>query len=213
MFDDLKQRMATRRIRPGDGRPLQRFHWWQLFTGRKLFSLRVGPIDYAVDVRVNGRQAGDDGMVLLYVDGRQQARSRMPTALPVDGGTIQVAMSSVGLKRAHYVTATGEEHPLVPDPRSAIGRRLRFDREHRSLSRWIGAVSVLMLVVGAGINLVQLLEPILGVPPIVERFGRFESPIDLPVWLNVTLGFAAAMGAVERSLRLRYHWLLDGFGT
>ncbi len=206
-------RTAAKRIRPGDGRPLQRFRWWQLFTGRKLFSLQVGPTAYAVDVRVNGKQAGDDGMVHLYVNGRHEARSRMPAALPVDGGTIQVAMSTIGLKRAHYVTTGGEEYGLTPDPRSAIGRRLRFGREHRSLSRWIAAVSVLVLVVGAGLNLVQLLEPVLGVPPIVERFGRFESPIDLPVWLNVTLGVAASLGAVERSLRLRYHWLLDGFGT
>ncbi|WP_306216097.1 hypothetical protein [Actinoplanes sp. RD1] len=213
MLGDLGQRRAARRIRPGDGRPLERFRWWQLFTGRKLFTLRVGPIEYAVDVRVNGKQAGDDGMVHLYADGRHRARSRMPAVIPVDGGTIQVAKSAVGLKRAHYVTTTGEEHSLVPDPGSAIGRRLRFDREHRSLSRWAGALSVLALVAGAGINLVQLLEPILGVPPIVERFGRFESPIDLPAWLNVGLGFAAALGAVERSLRLHYHWLLDGLGT
>ncbi|WP_305788397.1 hypothetical protein [Symbioplanes lichenis] len=213
MFDDLKQRVAVRRIRPGDGRPLERFRWWQLFTGRKLFRLRVGPIEYAVDVRASGKHAGDDPMVHLYVDGRHHTRSRMPAAIPVAGGVILVARSTVGLKRAHYVTSTGEEHRLVPDPRSAIGRRLRLDREHPALSRWIGAVSVLMLVVGAAINLVQLLEPVLRVPPIVERFGSYASPIDLPTWLNLTLGVAAALGAVERSLRLRYHWLLDGLGT
>ncbi|WP_229068543.1 hypothetical protein [Actinoplanes sp. DH11] len=179
----------------------------------KLFWLRVGRTVYAVDVRVSGKQAGDDGMVHLYADGRHRARSRMPAAIPVDGGTIQVAMSTVGLKRAHYVTTGGEEHRLTPDPRSAIGRRLRFDREHRALSRWIAAFSVVALVVGAGLNLVQLLEPILRVPPIVERFGLFESPVDLPVWANVTLGAVAAAGAVERSLRLRHHWLLDGLGT
>ncbi|MFF5075496.1 hypothetical protein ACFY36_00460 [Actinoplanes sp. NPDC000266] len=207
--------MFRNRVRAGDGRPLERFRWWQLVTGRKLFSLHVGRTVYAVDVRVTGKQAGDngDGMVHLYVDGRHQARSRMPAAIPVDGGTIEVAMSTVGLKRAHYVTAEGGEYRLTPDPRSAIGRRLRFDREHRALSRWIAAFSVVALVVGAGLNLVQLLEPILQVPPVVERFGRFESPIDLPVWLNVALGAAATLGAVERSWRLRYNALLDGLGT
>ncbi|MEV4351097.1 hypothetical protein AB0J83_42110 [Actinoplanes sp. NPDC049596] len=205
--------MFRSRVRPGDGRPLQRFRWWQLFTGRKLFWLRLGGTVYAVDVRVNGKEAGDFGMVHLYVDGRHQARSRMPAAIPVDGGTIQVAMSGIGLKRAHFVTTGGEEYQLTPDPQSAIGRRLRFDREHRSLSRWIAAGSVAALIVGGGLNLLQMLEPILGVPPIVERFGRFESPIDLPLGLNVALGAAAVLGAVERSLRLRYHWLLDGLGT
>ncbi|MEU4690560.1 hypothetical protein [Actinoplanes sp. NPDC023714] len=205
--------MAAKRVRAGDGRPLERFRWWQLLTGRKLFWLQVNGTVYAVDVRVNGGQAGDDGMVHLYVDGRHEARSRMPAAIPVDGGVVEVAMSSVGLKRARYVTAGGDVYGLMPDPGSAIGRRLRFDRDHRTLSRWIAAFSVVALVAGAGLNLVQLLEPILGVPPIVERFGRFESPIDLPVWVNVALGAAAAAGAVERSLRLRYHWLLDGLGT
>ncbi|MFC7529289.1 hypothetical protein [Actinoplanes sp. GCM10030250] len=213
MFDELRQHMAAKRVRAGDGHPLERFRWWQLFTGRKLFSLQVARTVYAVDVRVSGKEAGDDGMVHLYANGRHHARSRMPAAIPVDGGTIQVAMSTVGLKRAHYVTTAGEEYQLLPDPRSAIGRRLRFDREHRVLSRWIAAFSVVVLVVGIGLNLVQLLEPTLGAPPIVERFGRFESPIDLPVWVNVALGAAAAVGAVERSWRLRYHWLLDGLGT
>ncbi|EXG82215.1 hypothetical protein [Cryptosporangium arvum] len=212
MFDDLRQRMAAKRVRPGDGRPLERFRWWQLFTGRKLFSLQVGETAYAVDVRLTGKQAGDDGMAHLFVNGRHQARSRMPAAFPVAGGTIQVAQSTVGLKRAHYVTTQGGEYLLTPDPRSVIGRRLRFAREHRVLSRWIAAFSVVALVCGLGINLVQLLEPILGVPPIVERFGRFESPIDLPVWVNVALGAAATLGAVERSWRLRHNWL-DSLGT
>jgi hypothetical protein len=45
---------------------------------------------------------------------------------------------------------------------------------------------------------------------VVDRFGGFEAPLQLPLWLTVAFGVAAVAGSVERGLRLRYHWLLDG---
>ena len=168
---------------------------------------------YAVDVRQWGKQGGDEGKAHLYVDGRHHAESTLPAAFPVEGGTIEVALSTYGPKRMHYVAADGAEQQLVPDPRSAVGRRLRLDREFPALSRLIGVVSVLLLVVGVGLNLLQLLEPISAIPPVVERFGRFESPIHLPLWLNVALGVGAGLASMERALRLRYHPLLDGAGA
>jgi hypothetical protein len=219
MFEDQKRRLAERRVRPGDGRALKLYRWWQIFTGRKLFYLQVdrqdgSQLQYAVDVHLNGKQAGDfGGKAHLYLNGRHHAESRLPAAIPVEGGTVEVALSSVGLKRAHYVTEDGVAHQLTPDPKTPIARRLRFERRHPSTSRLIGAVSVVALVVGVVLTLLQIAEPILQVPPIVEEYGRFESPISLPVWANVALGVGAAMGASERALRLRYHWLLDGVGT
>jgi uncharacterized protein len=58
-----------------------------------------------------------------------------------------------------------------------------------------------MLVIGLGLNLLQLAEPISQIPPIAERFGTFESPIRLPLWLwlNVALGAAAALASTERA--------------
>jgi hypothetical protein len=51
-------------------------------------------------------------------------------------------------------------------------------------------------------------------PLIAATLGTFESPLRLPPWLNLTLGLGAAVGAVERAMRMRYHWLLDsGAGT
>ncbi|MFP5072481.1 hypothetical protein ACLFMI_22795 [Pseudonocardia nantongensis] len=35
----------------------------------------------------------------------------------------------------------------------------------------------------------------------------FESPVQLPLWLNIALGVGAAVGSTERALRLRYSWL------
>ncbi len=81
------------------------------------------------------------------------------------------------------------------------------------MSRTIGVVSVIALVVGLGLNLLQLVEPISRIPPIAENIGVFESPINLPIWLSITLGVAAGLAAAERALRLRYHWLLDAGGT
>lgn len=221
MLEDLKRKRAARRLKNGDGRLLLPFRWWQLFTGRKLFYLELPdperePAIYAVDVHLSGKQSGKDGSqpkAHLYVDGRHHAESTLPARLPVDGGTVEVAMGTYTLRRMHYVSAAGREHRLTPDPGSAIGRRLRFDRNHPMTSRAIGAISVVMLVIGVILVLLQIVGPISEVPPLMERFGRFESPVQLPLWLNLTLGFGAAIATMERGLRLRYHWLLDGVGT
>ena len=66
------------------------------------------------------------------------------------------------------------------------------------------------LLIGVGLNLLQAAQPISEIPAIAESLGTFESPLRLPVWLNVTLGVGAALGATERAMRMRYHWLLDG---
>lgn len=203
-----------RRVKPGDGRALERFRWWQLFTGRHLFYLEIDRVDrgrshYALDVR-NGE---DDRVAYLYRDRLQIAKSGLPAKISLEeGGVIEVAQGAAGLKRVHYVTATGESL-LVPDPKSPVGRRMSFARTHPVASGWVGVVSAILLLVGAGLNILQGIEPVLQIPPIVDAFGRFESPIHLPLWLNVTLGIVAALAATERALRIRYNWLLDGLGV
>lgn len=218
MLKDWRRRRAVKRVKDGDGRPLQPFRWWQLLSGRKLLYLRLAgdagrEAAYAVDVRLWGRQAGDEGKAHLYRNGVHHAESTLPAAFPVERGTVEVAVSSFGLKRAHYVAGDGSECQLVPDPRSAMGRRLRLDRDHPRLSSWIAVVSVAMLIVGIGLNLVELLEPLSAIPPVAARVGVFESPVQLPLWLNVTLAIGAAIAGTERALRLRYHWLLDAAGN
>lgn len=218
MFTDWKQRRAAKRIKSGDGRPLQPFRWWQLLSQRALLTLHLVGQDgrdvvYAIDVRHWGKQGGDEGKAHLFVNGRHQAESTLPAVFPVEGGTIEVALSTYGLRRAHYVTADGAEQQLTPDPRSAAGRRLRLDRRHPVTSRIVGAVSVVLLVAGVGLNLLQLMEPISAIPPLAQRFGQFESPIHLPLWLNLALGIGAGLAATERGLRMRYTPLLDGAGA
>lgn len=197
---------------------LEPFRWWHLIAGRSLFYLVLdraggGRSVYALDVRMSGKQAGDFGRAYVYLDSRQQWKADLPASFPVEGGEIQVAYGAAGLKRAHYVTGSGDSRPLAPHPRSAAGRRLRLTRTHPRVSGIIGAISIVLLLVGVGVNGLQLIEPILQIPPVVERIGRIESPIHLPIWLNVTLAITAGFAAWERALRLRYNWLLDGIGV
>ncbi|RZT86914.1 hypothetical protein EV383_3813 [Pseudonocardia sediminis] len=218
MLTEWKRRRAVQRVKPGDGRELKRFRWWQMFAGRALLHLDLPGRDgrgvrYSVDVRYMG--SGENGEVVaqLYRDGRHHASSRTPAVLPVEGGAIEVATSAFGVRRCHYVADDGGERRLVPDPASGEGRRARLERERPALSRAIGAVSVVMLVVGVGLNLVQILAALSRIPPIAENIGVLVSPIHLPIWLNIALGLAAALASTERALRMRHHWLLDAVGN
>ncbi|MFP5071102.1 hypothetical protein ACLFMI_15745 [Pseudonocardia nantongensis] len=218
MLTEWKRRRAFQRVKPGDGRPLKRFRWWQMFLGRALLHLQLTGDDgsqavYSVDVRHQGDR--EDGVVRaqLYRDGRHHAVSKVPAVFPVEGGAIEVATTGVGVKRCHYAAADGTERQLIPDPKSAEGRRARLEREHPSVSRSIGVVSIVMLIVGVSLNLLQILEPVSRIPPIAGNLGVFVSPIHLPLWLNVALGLGAALASTERALRLRYHWLLDAGGN
>lgn len=214
MFRDWRRRRAVKRIEPGDGSALPRFRWWQVL-GRSLFHLDLTdpaghPVRYAVDVRQWKTDEGGHVKVNLHRGGRQHAVSRSPALFPVEDGTIEVAVSNFGLKRCHYVTHDGAERQLVPDPRSAEGRRARLERRRPGLSRAMGLVSSVTLLVAVVLLLQQIAVPILQVPPIVERIGAVEPLIRLPLWLTISLGIAAVIASVERALRLRYHWLLDG---
>ena len=207
---------SSRRIDAGDGRSLEPFRRWHVLTGRSVFFLRLPVLDdtttYAVDVRLTGKQAGDEGAAHLYRDGRHLAVSALPAAFQVEGGVIEARLGAYGIRRMHYVSGTSEKQ-LRPHPRSAVGLRLGFDHRHPGVSRWISVVSVALLLVGVGVNAPQLLETLSQIPSIADRLGSFDSPISLPLWLNIVLGVGAVLASAERGLRLRYHWLLDGLGN
>lgn len=215
-WNDLR---LTRRVKPGDGRSLKPFRWWQILRRSVLsIALPIGASSeraavYTVEVKHGGDLQTGEIMASLYRDGRREAVSKVPARFPVPGGHIEVRTSEAGMRRAHFVADDGAEHRLAPDPRSGEGRRMRFASEHPTASAAIGAVSVALLLVGVGLNLLQIIEPISQIPPIADTVGSFESPLRLPIWLNVALGLGAAAGAAERAMRMRYHWLLDGGGA
>ncbi|MFD0304499.1 hypothetical protein [Streptomyces sp. NPDC127119] len=216
MFEEMRSRRAARRITPGDGRPLKRFRWWQL-PYRSLFYLRLpdgdgggGKVVYAVDVKRGQDQTSAKAKADLYLDGRHHARSRLPAAFPVPGGTVEVRLSNFGLRRCHYVTGEGTERLLVPDRDSAEGRRAHLDRAHPALSRWIGVFSLTVLVIALVMLGTQLAQQVTEVPPVAERVGAFTAPVRLPAWGNVALTLVTLAASTERALRLRYSRLLDG---
>lgn len=213
MASESRRRRAAKRAKPGDGHALQRYRWWQPFS-RSLLHLRLVAADgrpetWSVDVRLGG---DDNGVVRaqLYRDGVNQATSKLPAAFPVPGGVIEVAASGYGLKRAHFIADDGTERQLSPDAASAEGRRARLHRRAPGLSRAIGAVSIIVLVVALVLGIPQLAEQITSIPPVADAVGTFKSPIHLPPWANISLIVAALVASTERALRLRYNWLLDG---
>jgi hypothetical protein len=187
-------------------------------TRRSVLSIALDVGDRQVMHTIEVKHGGDaeSGVVraALYLDGRLHAQSRVPARFPVTRGHIEVRTSQLGLRRCHFVAYDGTERRLTPDPRSAEGRRMRIAREHPVASALIGAISVLMLLTGVGLNMLEVTQPVSEIPVIASACGSFESPLNLPVWLNVALGFGAAVGAMERATRMRYHRLLDsGAGT
>ncbi|WP_229406578.1 hypothetical protein [Micromonospora sp. NBRC 110038] len=147
MIEEWRRQRVVKRITGGDGRALKCLRWWQL-PFRALFHLPLPhgggrQTVYAVDIPRRTDPEGGKARAHLYLDGRHHAESVLPAAFPVQGGTIEVAISAFGLKRCHYVTTAGAEHQLIPDPKSAEGRRARIEREHPTLSRSISYLSVL----------------------------------------------------------------------
>ncbi|MCO1581599.1 hypothetical protein M8C13_38205 [Crossiella sp. SN42] len=217
MSESWNERRLAKRAKPGDGRALKPFRWWQMVR-RSVLSITLPvhgrPVVHTVEVKHGGDAESGVVRAGLYLDGRLRLESKLPARFPVAGGHIEVHRSEGGMRRCHFVGDDGRVQRLVPDPRSAEGRRMRFAREHPAASGLIGAVSILMLLIGLGLNLLQIAEPISQIPPIAATLGTFESPLRLPLWLNLTLGVGAAAAAVERAMRMRYHWLLDsGAGT
>lgn len=212
MSASWNDRRLTRRARPADRRPLTPFRWWQLLR-RSVLSIsleRAGrPVVHTVEVR-HGGDAGGVVRAGLYLDGVLHLESRLPARFPVEGGHIEVRRSQGGMRRCHFVAHDQTVRALVPDPRSAEGRRLRFARRHPTASSLVATASITLLLIGVGLGALQLVAALSQMPAIAAVVGPLPSPARLPVWLNLCLGLGASAGAIERALRMRYHWLLDG---
>lgn len=48
---------------------------------------------------------------------------------------------------------------------------------------------------------------------ILCRKSSFGGDADLPLWLSISLGAAAAVASTDRALRMRYRWWLDAAGN
>lgn len=209
----LRARLADRRVRAGDGRPLAPFRWWQVLS-RSQLSLPIPDatgrtVVYAVDVRQLGDRDDGDVRAHLYRDGALAAVSRLPARFAVPGGHIEVAVGGYGLRRCYFVSDAGHERQLVPHPRSAEGRRAAFDRDHRGASRLIGILSTVIVVVGACLAVPQLIDTVSHIPPIAENIGTFTWPLHLPPAVNLAVTLIVVAASIERASRFRSSWLDD----
>jgi hypothetical protein len=192
---------------------MPRLRWWQLLTRSVRTTALAGPdgsvSTYTVDVRRGGDLRDGEVRARLYVDGGLHAVSKMPARFPVPGGHVVVAVRATGLRRCHYQRADGTAVPLTPHPASAEGRRARLARSHPRLSRLVGTASTVVVLVGVAVVLPQALAALSVLPPVADVLGTFESPLRLPLAVDVGIGVAVVLASTERALRLKATWLDD----
>lgn len=185
----------------GDGSRLPPWRWWHPLH-RSVMGVEHGGSRWHIDVDFFDW----DEKVHLYRDGRQdrvqrgKARFELPT-----GARIEAALSTYGLRRAHLVLPDGTERQLEPAPGTAERWRADLEREHPTVSQWLGRISWAVLVVALLLQLPQLVALV----STLTGWFEFSSPVTLPGWLNTPLSVAGVLAGIERALRLRYHWLLD----
>ena len=211
MLKKVKRRLQLAKVKPGDGSRLPKYRIWQLFS-RSLFGIKLADRStgwhiFEVDVRHMADSSSKRSPAALYRDGVQIHRANVPVAFPVPGGVIEVAISQFGMKRMHYIRDDGTEQLLRPHPRSQEGLRARFDRRFPRTSACIGAVALVVLLIGFAVSLSVAAEAITRVPPVAEHVGTFTMPIDLPPWAKAALSAAGVVAAIERTLMLRNHRL------
>jgi hypothetical protein len=211
MLKEFRRRRQIARVRPGDGSALQDYRFWQLFS-RSLFVLdhpAGSDHRFEVDVRLTADSTTRRSPASLYRDGVQVARANVPVAFPVPGGVIEVATSQYGVKRTRYVGDDGRAQALSPHPRSPEGLRARFDRRFPRTSAVIGAVGLVVLLVGLAVTLSTVAEQVTRVEVVAQHLGTFTSPITLPGWAKLALPAAGAVAAIDRALRLKSTWMAD----
>ena len=212
MFTKYRRRRQLSRAQPGDGSRLPPYRLWQLFS-RSLFSVdladRTSRHLFEVDVRHGRDSSSRKRPAALYRDGVQVQAGNLPVAFPVPDGVIEVAVSQWGVKRMHLVGDDGREHVLRPHPRSAEGLRARFDRRFPRTSAAVGAVGLVVLLVGLPVALSAAAEQITQVEVVAQHVGTFVPPVRLPDWAGFALAAAGVVAALDRALRLRSTWMGD----
>lgn len=209
LFRRWRRQKSINKVKSGDGHALKPYRLWHLFS-RSLFYAKLPEDDgivhtYAVNVNYFSEESAAD----LYRDGKHCATSKLPAVFPVPGGFIEVATTTYGIKRMHYITNKETAHQLYPDRLSTEGLRMRFDARFPRVSGVIGITAIVILLISVVLGLPQLAAAISQIPIVEEYLGSFESPILLPEWLNITLLITGTLAALERALMLRNHWLID----
>lgn len=209
MFRDWRRRRAIAKVKPGDGRPLKPFRWWHSLSRTRFHAVIPDddgePATWTVDLSYFDAEETVD----LYREGRRVARATSPAVFPVPGGAVEVAMSTFGLSRCHFVPDDGAPVQLLPDRLSSEGLRARFGRRFPRTSTVMGVTAVVVLLVGLVVAVPQAIEWVTSLEVLEGRVEEFTSPIVLPAWASTSLLVAGVLAATERALTLRNHWLID----
>ncbi|OZF53621.1 hypothetical protein CH293_10140 [Rhodococcus sp. 14-2470-1b] len=176
---------------------------WQVLN-RYLYELDLAGTRYTVEVDI-----ADDDVAKLYADGRLVSTLDLPASFAVGDGRIDVAASLYGVTRVHFSRRDGVGRRLTPVRGTLEDRRRRLGERHPVLSRVIGWVAIVLLIVNLILAVPFALEIVTEIPVVAERFGTFVSPIQLPVWANTPLLLAGIVAAMERALTLRHNKILD----
>lgn len=213
MFHYLRQRKRRKKlkkVKAGDGHLLKPYRLWSIFT-HSLFhiNIRNQQSGTTTSYAIKSKYFTEEPRVDLYRENRHVAYSKLPAAFPVENGVIEITHGSSGINGIHYVTATEDSFSVSPDKRSIRGFRRWVHRRFPALSAFIGMIAVVILLISIALSLPQLIETITNIPPVSEKIGTFESPIQLSIWTNFSIGIAAAIAGTERALMLKSHWLID----
>ena len=207
------------REKPGNDQPLKPFRWWQGLW-RSVFGIEHEGTRWDIDVDFldwNER-------VALYRDGRQHRTQVLPARFKLDDATIEVRTSTWGMRRAHLVAADKREQQLTPVPGTSERWRADLERRRPGVSRAISVTSLLVLLSVIVLQLPQGIEWLAdvsseiapGLPQSLEPMAdlleafTFTSPWHLDGWVNTVLFVGGTLALLERALRLRYSWWLDG---
>lgn len=205
-YKNFRKKRRVRKVKDAKGEPLKGIRFWQYFH-RTVFHKKIDQDVYSVDVDLYGRELmGPESA--LYKNGVRIKESTVPSVYEVPGGFIEVETTTYGVKKIHYVTDT-DELQMVPDKDSLEGMRARFDSKFPTVSKWIGYITIAILIIGLIIAVPALIQMITHIELVADNFGTFTSPFQLPDWLNVTLVILGLLAATERALSLKNHWLID----
>ncbi|MFS0726437.1 hypothetical protein [Paenibacillus sp. 1P07SE] len=213
MLQFLRQRKRLRKlkkVKAGDGHLLKPYRIWHVFT-HSLFHIKItnAKEGKSTNYALKSGYFVEEPRVDLYREKIHIAYAKLPAALPVEEGVIEINKGSSGINGIRFITDKEAVFSVHPDKRSIRGFRMWVHKRFPRISGFIGLTAIIILLASLAVGLPQFVETLTKIPWISEQVGTFESPIQLSVWTNIAIGVVVAIAGTERALMLRKHWLID----
>jgi hypothetical protein len=182
---------ATERLKPVRGIEVIWRGVYEVDHAGHHYAVEVDYFDFAEKVR-------------LYRDGTRVNTRKSPARFEIDGGAaIEASMGLLGMKTLRLIEPGGET-ALTPAEGVAEARRADFERRNPRVSRIVGVLAWLVLVIAL----------IIEIPEIIRLIGdavgfEFTPPIQLSPLANGLLGVLALAAALDRALLFKSNRWLD----